>query len=105
MKSTLTKTARPERLPGCVNVVAGQLYCIVEVLQGYAHKQFECPGRLSVGRTNDQRQINEPVGVSHSLSYQPLTFAMLPMAMVKPASKVHEAGDPKISEETSGASL
>ena len=41
----------------------------------------------------------------HSLSYQPMTFTTLPMAIVDSASNVHEAGEPTMSLETIGSSV
>ena len=38
----------------------------------------------------------------HSLSYQPMTFATAPIAIVDAASNVHEAGLPTMSDETIG---
>src|SRR3990170_412277 len=41
----------------------------------------------------------------HSLSYQPITLTMFPMAIVESASNTHECGSPTMSEETSGSSV
>ena len=41
----------------------------------------------------------------HSLSYQPTTFAVVPITFVSPASKIHELGSVTMSAETIGSSV
>src|ERR1700679_881452 len=68
----------------------------------YCHHELAVP-------TTSERSTSR-LAYPHSLSYQPSTLTrVIPeaegMAMVNPASKVHDAGLPTMSEETMGSSV
>ena len=56
-----------------------------------------------VGGTDPLDDVDEATGVA-SLSYQPNTLTMLPTDWVSLESNVQEAGEPTMSDDTSGAS-
>src|SRR5581483_5337562 len=57
--------------------------------------------RLATSSTRSTSRLEYP----HSLSYQPITLATLPMTIVDAASNVHDACDPTMSVDTIGSSV